>query len=80
MRNRKQKKEEKEFKPHTMFNPKTGEGFAANTLQDHNDMKKMGYVHKKPKAKKKNAMGRPPAKKKMADRVSSRKSSKSSGY
>ena len=36
-----------EFKPHMMYNPKTGEGYKANKLQDHLDMKKKGYDHRK---------------------------------
>ena len=46
------------FKPHMMYDPKTGKGYKANKLQDHLDMKKKGYDHRKrnpenyPKAKK----------------------------
>ena len=46
------------FKPHMMYDPKTGKGYMANKLQDHLDMKKKGYDHRKrnpknyPKAKK----------------------------
>ena len=45
------------FKPHMMYDPKTGKGYMANKLQDHLDMKKKGYDHRKrnpenyPKAK-----------------------------
>ena len=35
------------FKPHMMYNPKTGEGYMANKLQDHLDMKEKGYDHRK---------------------------------
>ena len=38
-----------DFKPHTMYDPKTGTGFEANTMADHLRMKKMGYTHEKPK-------------------------------
>ena len=43
---------EKDFKPHMMYDPKTGKGFKANTYADHLKMDKMGYVHDKPKVKK----------------------------
>lgn len=45
------------FKPHMMYDPKTGKGYMANKLQDHLDFKKKGYDHRKrnpenyPKAK-----------------------------
>ena len=43
------KKEEKDdFKPHMMYDPKTGKGYEAKTMEDHLRMKKMGYDHKKP--------------------------------
>ena len=43
------KKEEKDdFKPHMMYDPKTGKGYEAKTVEDHLRMKKMGYDHKKP--------------------------------
>jgi len=43
------KKEEKEdFKTHMMYDPKTGKGYEAKTMEDHLRMKKMGYDHKKP--------------------------------
>ena len=43
------KKEEKEdFKTHMMYEPKTGKGYEAKTMEDHLRMKKMGYDHKKP--------------------------------
>lgn len=37
------------FKKHMMYDPKTGEGYMANTHEDHVRMDKKGYVHKKPK-------------------------------
>ena len=44
------KKEEKDdFKPHMMYDPKTGKGYEAKTMEDHLRMKKMGYTHEKPK-------------------------------
>ncbi|QDP57061.1 MAG: hypothetical protein GOVbin1782_68 [Prokaryotic dsDNA virus sp.] len=38
-------KKDKEFKPHMMFDPKTGKGFMANEMADHLRMKEMGYLH-----------------------------------
>lgn len=35
-----------EFKPHMMYNPETGEGYMANSMDDHLEMKEMGYMHK----------------------------------
>ena len=44
------KKEEKDdFKTHMMYDPKTGKGYEAKTMDDHLRMKKMGYSHEKPK-------------------------------
>ncbi len=40
--------DEKNFKPHMMYDPKTGKGYKAKTYQDHLDMKKKGYGHDKP--------------------------------
>lgn len=37
-----------DFEPHMMYDPKTGKGYKAKTLEDHLKMKKMGYTHKKP--------------------------------
>ena len=34
-----------EFKPHMMYNPETGEGVKAETMEDHLQMKEMGYLH-----------------------------------
>jgi len=44
----------KDFKPHMMYNPKTGKGTKAATYEQHLKLKKMGYGHSKP-AKKKSA-------------------------
>ena len=41
--------EEEDFKPHKMYDPETGEAHDAKTMEDHLRMKKMGYVHEKPK-------------------------------
>ena len=35
-----------EFEPHMMYNPETGEGYMANSMDDHLEMKEMGYMHK----------------------------------
>ena len=40
--------DEKDFKPHMMYDPKTGKGYKANTYADHVKMDKMGYTHEKP--------------------------------
>ena len=40
---------EDEFKPHTMWDPKTGKAYMAKTHDDHIRMGKMGYTHKDPK-------------------------------
>ena len=40
--------DEKDFKPHMMYDPKTGKGYKANTYDDHVRMDKMGYTHDKP--------------------------------
>jgi len=37
------------FKPHMMYDPKTGEGKMAKVEQDHLDMKAKGWTHDKPK-------------------------------
>lgn len=41
---------EDEFKPHMMYDPKTGKAYKAKTMEEHLKMKKMGYTHEKPKA------------------------------
>ena len=41
----------KAFKPHMMYNPKTGKGTMANKMADHLRMKKLGFGHTKPKKK-----------------------------
>ena len=41
----------KDFKPHTMYDPKTGKGYEAKTYKDHLKMKDMGYTHEKPNKK-----------------------------
>ena len=38
-----------EFKVHMMYDPKTGKGYKAEKLEDHERMSKLGYVHDKPK-------------------------------
>ena len=43
---------EDEFKPHMMYDPKTGKGTHAKKEKDHLDMKDKGYTHDNPKTKK----------------------------
>ena len=38
-----------DFKPHMMYNPTTGKGYKANSMDDHLRMEKMGYTHDAPK-------------------------------
>ena len=40
--------EEKDFKPHMMYDPKTGKGVEAKTYKQHLELKDKGYTHKKP--------------------------------
>ncbi len=42
---------EAKFKPHMMYDPKTGKGYKANKKEDHERMDKMGYTHEKPSVK-----------------------------
>ena len=44
------KKDEK-FKPHMMYDPKTGKGKMCKVEKDHKDLAKKGWTHDKPKAK-----------------------------
>ena len=44
--------------PHMMYDPKTGKEYKANTHDDHIRMKKLGYVHEKPKMKEKRTIVR----------------------
>ena len=43
----------KKFKPHMMYDPKTGKAVKANTYEKHLELKKKGYGHSKPKKKRK---------------------------
>ena len=40
--------DDKEFKPHMMYDPETGEAHKAEKPEDHERMSKMGYTHEKP--------------------------------
>ena len=40
--------EEDDFKPHMMYDPKTGKAYKAEKPEDHERMAKMGYTHEKP--------------------------------
>ena len=52
MRNRANKmKTGGKFKPHMMYDPKTGKAYKANKVEDHNRMSKKGYTHTKPNKK-----------------------------
>lgn len=44
----KKKYKEDDFKPHMMYDPKTGKGYKAEKPEDHERMKKLGYTHEKP--------------------------------
>jgi hypothetical protein len=55
-------KEADEFKPHMMYDPKTGKSFKANTMADHLRMKDMGYSHDAPKKENKTMTGKPTTK------------------
>lgn len=46
-----QETSEDDFKPHMMYDPKTGKGYKANKYADHVRMDKMGYTHEKPEIK-----------------------------
>ena len=43
--------EEKEYKPHMMYDPKTGKGIMAKKKADHEKLKKQGYTHDDPSTK-----------------------------
>ena len=49
--NVKKKAVKKTFKPHNMYNPKTGKAVKAPTMAKHLELKKKGYGHTKPKKK-----------------------------
>ena len=40
-----------DFKPHTMWDPKTGKAYKAEKPEDHERMAKLGYTHEKPEMK-----------------------------
>ena len=43
-------KEGKDFEPHMMYDPETGEEYKAEQPEDHERMAKLGYVHEKPES------------------------------
>jgi len=47
-----QSEQKKDFKTHMMYDPKTGKGYEAKTMDDHLRMKKMGYSHEPLEVKK----------------------------
>tara|TARA_A100001201_G_scaffold72474_4_gene66105 strand:- start:5191 stop:5400 length:210 start_codon:yes stop_codon:yes gene_type:complete len=65
-----------EFKPHMMFDPKTGKGVKADTYEKHLALKQKGYVHSAPK--KKAAKKKAAKRKSFTESVESRM--KKSGY
>ena len=66
--------DKKDFKPHMMYDPKTGKGYMAKTYADHVKMDKMGYTHDKPEMKEFHAKGMEPNTRKKAKPSSTRKS------
>ena len=40
-----------DFKPHIMYDPKTGKAYQAQTYEQHMNMKQKGYGHAKPASK-----------------------------
>ena len=44
--------EEKDFKPHMMYDPKTGKAVEAKTYKQHLELKEKGYTHEKPNSSK----------------------------
>ena len=52
--------DKKDFKPHMMYDPKTGKGYMAKKYADHLKMDKMGYTHDKPEMKEFHAKGMEP--------------------
>ena len=45
-------KEGGQFEPHMMYNPETGQGFPAESMEDHLSMKEQGFLHKEEMPKK----------------------------
>lgn len=43
--------DEKDFKPHKMYDPKTGKAVEAKTYKQHLELKDKGYTHEKPESK-----------------------------
>ena len=66
--------DKKDFKPHMMYDPKTGKGYMAKKYADHVKMDKMGYTHDKPEMKEFHAKGMEPSSRMKAKPSSTRKS------
>ena len=66
--------DKKDFKPHMMYDPKTGKGYMAKKYADHVKMDKMGYTHDKPEMKEFHAKGMEPSSRKKAKPSSTIKS------
>jgi len=60
---------EEEFKPHTMWDPKTGKAYKAKKPEDHERMAKLGYTHEKPEVKEASDMSLDDIKKKYAKEI-----------
>ena len=61
-------KDKENFKPHMMYDPKTGKGYMAKEYEDHVRMQKMGYVHDKPKMEAMDPVNKKAVKKDFDDR------------
>lgn len=60
---------EKDFKPHMMYDPKTGKAHKAEKPEDHERMSKLGYTHEKPEVKEASDMSLDDIKKKYAKEI-----------
>jgi len=63
-----QEKKDDDFKPHMMYDPKTGKAYKAEKPEDHERMSKMGYTHEKPKMEAMDPVNKDAVKKKFDDR------------
>mgnify|MGYP003641851434 CR=1 FL=1 len=50
MANENKVNEAKDFEPHMMYDPETGDEYEAEKPEDHERMAKLGYVHEKPES------------------------------
>ena len=63
-----QENKDDDFKPHMMYDPKTGKAYKAEKPEDHERMSKMGYTHEKPKMEAMDPVNKDAVKKKFDDR------------